>query len=106
MQYTAANMLVKAHDFGESGIFARVHAEQAGWQYLNMAALRLNKGGTFAGHVGEPEHVSVLPGGRCNIHRREGDFLKVGGRGNLVDWVVVACLLRRDTCLYIVSRVV
>ena len=97
MQYTAENMLVKARDFGESGIFARVHAEQAGWQYLNMAALRLNKGETFAGNVGEHEHVSVILGGRCNIHSSQGDFLKIGGRTHVFDGMPYAIYLPRHT---------
>ena len=40
MNYTSETMLVKSSDSGESGVFARVDAEAARWDYLNMAAMR------------------------------------------------------------------
>ena len=43
MQYTSETMLVKSKDSGGSGIFAEVSAGQAGWDYLNMAAMRLRR---------------------------------------------------------------
>ncbi|MFW5696778.1 MAG: 5-deoxy-glucuronate isomerase, partial [Phototrophicaceae bacterium] len=72
MQYTAENMLRKSQDTGKSGVFAQVNAEDAGWDYLNMAALRLNKGESYSGTVGEHEHLSVILGGRCNFHTSAG----------------------------------
>ena len=42
MQYTSETMLIKSRDTGGTGVFASVTAKQAGWDYLNMAALRLN----------------------------------------------------------------
>ena len=97
MEYTAQNLLIKAHDKGESGVFARVDAAAAGWEYLNMAALRLNQGEKYAGSVGEHEHVSVILGGRCHIRTSAGDFLNLGRRSDVFSGMPYALYLPRRT---------
>jgi len=96
MQYNAENLLVKAQDTGESGTFARVRSSDAGWDYLNMAALRLNKGETYSGSVGQNEHVSVILGGRCHIRTTRGDYLNLGRRPNVFSGMPWALYLPRD----------
>ncbi|MBT9585861.1 5-deoxy-glucuronate isomerase [bacterium] len=54
-------------DPGLPGIFAQVTAAQAGWDFLNMAALRLARGQGYHAEVGEHENVTVILGGRCRI---------------------------------------
>jgi 5-deoxy-glucuronate isomerase len=88
---------VKSQDRGETGVFARVDAQKAGWEYLNMAALRLNKGEKYSGNVGEHEHVSVLLGGRCNFYTSVGDFLDVGRRPDVFSGMPYALYLPRST---------
>ncbi len=97
MQYTSETMLVRSHDEGGTGIFARIKAEATGWEYLNMAALRLNKGETFSDNTGDNEHASVILGGVCNIRSSQGEFLKVGRRPNVFSGMPHAVYLPRNT---------
>jgi 5-deoxy-glucuronate isomerase len=97
MHYTAANLLIKSLDRGETGVFARVRPEDAGWQYLNMAAMRLNKGQTYQGSTGEHEHVTVILGGRCTIRTSAGDFAHLGRRPDVFSGMPWALYLPRRT---------
>jgi 5-deoxy-glucuronate isomerase len=97
MIYTAANLLIKSLDRGETGVFARVRPEEAGWQYLNMAAMRLNKGQTYQGSTGEHEHVTVILGGRCTIRTSAGDFANLGRRPDVFSGMPWALYLPRRT---------
>jgi 5-deoxy-glucuronate isomerase len=97
MIYTAANLLVKSQDRGETGVFARVRPAEAGWQYLNMAAMRLNRGQTYQGSTGEHEHVTVLLGGRCTIRTSAGDFANLGRRPDVFSGMPWALYLPRRT---------
>jgi 5-deoxy-glucuronate isomerase len=97
MTYTASNLLIKSQDRGETGVFARVRPEEAGWQYLNMAAMRLNKGQTYQGSTGEHEHVTVILGGRCTIRTSAGDFANLGRRPDVFSGMPWALYLPRRT---------
>jgi 5-deoxy-glucuronate isomerase len=97
MQYTSETMLVKSKDTGQSGVFASVSVEQAGWDYLNMAALRLNKGEIYQGNNNECEHVSVILGGLCHFRTSAGDFENVGGRKDVFSGMPYAVYLPRRT---------
>ena len=96
MIYTAETMLVKSQDTGGSGVFARVKAEEAGWDYLNMAALRLNNGERYSSNVGEFEHVTVILGGRCHIRTSQGEYLNLGRRPNVFSGMPWALYLPRN----------
>jgi 5-deoxy-glucuronate isomerase len=95
VNYTAETLLVKAQDTGQSGTFARVRAADAGWSLLNMAALRLNRGESHAGVVGEHEHLSVILGGRCTFRTSAGDFLNIGRRPDVFSGMPYALYLPR-----------
>ncbi len=97
MNYTAQTLRVKSQDTGGSGIFARVNAPQARWDFLNMAALRLNQGEHYAGEVGEHEHVSVILGGRCTFKTSAGDFPNIGRRPDVFKGMPYAVYLPRRT---------
>lgn len=97
MEYTTETLLVKSQDQGDSGVFARVGAAGAGWEYLNMAALRLKKGESFRGEVGAHEHVSVILGGTAHFRTSAGDFLNVGRRPNVFSGMPHALYLPRHT---------
>ena len=97
MQYTAETMLVRSHDKGDNGIFAHVTVEEAGWQYLNMAARRMGQGETWAENSGDYEYAHVILGGRCNIHTSEGDFMGIGRRPNVFSGMPYAVYLSHDT---------
>jgi 5-deoxy-glucuronate isomerase len=92
-----ANLLVRSMDQGQSGVFARVRAEEAGWNFLNMAAMRLNQGQTYSGSVGEHEHVTVLLSGRCTIRTNAGDFPNLGRRPSVFSGMPWALYLPRRT---------
>jgi 5-deoxy-glucuronate isomerase len=97
MHYTADTMLVKSQDKVKSGVFARVRADEAGWQFLNMAAIRMNRGETYRGNVGPHEHVSVILGGRCSFRTGAGNFLNIGRRPNVFSGMPWAVYLPRNT---------
>lgn len=91
------NLLVKSQDSGGSGVFSSIDAKVVGWDYLNMAALRLNKGEKYASTTGENEHVSVILGGRCHIRTSKGDYLNLGSRPNVFSGMPWALYLPRHT---------
>ncbi len=80
MRYTAENLLIPSADRGTTGIFAEVRREQAGWEFLNMQARRLNRGETWSGNTGENEWAHVILGGQCHCRSSAGDFMNVGRR--------------------------
>jgi 5-deoxy-glucuronate isomerase len=90
-------MLIRSQDKGEAGVFARVQAKDAGWSYLNMAALRLDKGEMYTGMVGEHEHVTVILGGRCTFRTSAGDFPNIGRRPDVFSGMPWALYLPRRT---------
>jgi 5-deoxy-glucuronate isomerase len=97
MDYTAENLLVKSQDRGEPGLFARVRAADVGWDYLNMAALRLPLGERYGDTTGEHENVMVILGGRCHIRTGKGDYLNLGRRPNVFSGMPWALYLPRRT---------
>ncbi|MEP7292257.1 MAG: 5-deoxy-glucuronate isomerase, partial [Chloroflexota bacterium] len=80
MNYTAETLLIRSKDTGSVGVFAEVSAAQAGWDFLNMAARRLNTGETWRGSTGDNEYVHVILGGVCTIRTSQGNFERVGRR--------------------------
>jgi 5-deoxy-glucuronate isomerase len=97
MDYTADTMLVHSKDSGGTGVFAEVSAEQAGWEYLNMAARRLNTGQTWSANTGEYEYAHVILGGTCRVRTSRGDYDSVGGRTNVFSGKPHAVYLPRRT---------
>lgn len=95
MRYTAETMLVKSIDSGGTGEFARVRAEDAGWEYLNMSAMRLDKGESFADETRECENAIVILGGVCEITTSDGAFGPVGRRPNVFSGMPYALYLSR-----------
>lgn len=97
MQYTADTMLVRAQDSGSTGIFAQVSAQQAGWQYLNMAVRRMNAGETWSGHTGGFEYAHVILGGVCKVTSTHGSWERVGRRPNVFSGMPYAVYFSRNT---------
>lgn len=95
MKYTAETMLIHSRDTGGSGVFAEISAAQAGWDYLNMAARRLNTGEKWTGSTGDYEYVHVILGGRCTIRTSQGDFEGIGKRTNVFAGMPYALYLSR-----------
>lgn len=96
MKYTSETMLIKAKDGGSTGEFARVRAEDAGWDWLNMSAYRFNKGQRYADNTRDCENALVILGGVCNIHTSDGDFTQVGRRPNVFSGMPYALYLSRN----------
>ncbi|MFQ3646277.1 MAG: 5-deoxy-glucuronate isomerase [Anaerolineae bacterium] len=90
-------LLVKAQDAGGTGVFAQVSAQQAGWDYLNMAAIRLNKGQTYEDATREHEHVSVILGGRCHFYTDRGQYENIGRRPDVFSGMPWAVYVPRRT---------
>ncbi len=90
-----SDLLVKSQDAGGSGIFTQVSAAAVGWDYLNMAAQRLNAGEKFHTHTHEHEHISVILGGRAHVRTSHGDFMNVGRRPNVFSGMPYAIYLPR-----------
>ena len=95
MRYTAETMLVRSKDTGKTGIFAEVSAQGAGWDYLNMAARRLNAGERWSGATGDNEYVHVVLGGVCAIRSSAGNFERVGRRRDVFSGMPYALYLSR-----------
>ena len=95
MDYNAETMLVKALDTGGTGTFASVNAQQAGWEYLNMAAMRLNAGESFGDNTRECENALVILGGRCTITTSDGTFENIGRRPDVFGGMPHALYLSR-----------
>jgi 5-deoxy-glucuronate isomerase len=95
MNYTAETMLIRSQDRGGTGVFASVTAAQAGWDYLNMEARRLNAGETWRGSTGSSEYAHVILGGVCNIRTSQGDFERVGRRRDVFSGMPYALYLSR-----------
>ncbi len=95
MKYTAETMLIKAQNDGGTGVFASVEAQKAGWDYLNMAAIRLNAGERFGKDTGEYENAIVILGGRCTITTSDGTFQNVGRRPNVFSGMPYALYISR-----------
>jgi len=97
MQSNAETMLIRSNDNGDYGIFTEVTAQQAGWQFLNMAARRMQQGETWSSNTGDAEYAHVILGGRCNVRTSQGDFLQVGRRANVFSGMPYAVYLSGDT---------
>ena len=91
-----SKLLIPSPDPGLPGIFAQVTAPQAGWDFLNMAALRLIHGQKYDTDVGEHEHVSVILGGRCRL-TVAGQSYELGHRPDVFAGMPHAFYLPRRT---------
>jgi len=80
-----------------ASVFARVSAEQANWNYLNMVALSLEAGKTFGITVGDYEYLAVILGGVCDIHTSHGDYLDIGRRPDVFTGMPYAIYMPRNT---------
>jgi 5-deoxy-glucuronate isomerase len=96
MKYTAETMLIRSADRGGTGEFARVRAADAGWDYLNMSAYRMNKGERYHDNTRANENVIVILGGRCSIRTSDGDFLNIGRRPDVFQGMPYALYLSRN----------
>ncbi len=97
MKYTSETMLVRSQDTGRTGVFASVTAEQAGWQFLNMAARRMNRGERWQAATEGYEYGHVILGGRCSLRSTAGDFLDIGRRSDVFSGKPYAVYLPRST---------
>jgi 5-deoxy-glucuronate isomerase len=97
MQYTSENLLVRSEETGATSIFASVTSAQAGWQYLNMAARRLNKGEKWQSNTKTCEYGHVILGGKCHVRTSAGEFLNIGQRPHVFAGKPFAVYLSRKT---------
>lgn len=97
MKYTAETMCIRSQDNGRAGCFAQISAAVAGWEYLNMAARRLDQGHTWAEQTGSFEWVHVILGGKCHIYTGQGDFHEIGARETVFGGRPFALYLPRHT---------
>ena len=97
MDYTLETLHHPSNTDPDVSVFARVSAEQAGWSYLNMVALRLVTGKTFGIKIDQYEYVAVILGGVCDVRTSRGDFLDVGRRPDVFTGMPYAIYMPRDT---------
>ncbi len=97
MPYTADTLHFPSSNDLSASVFAKLSAEQAGWQYLNMVALSLEAGKTFGITVGDYEYLAVILGGVCDIHTNHGDFVDVGRRPDVFTGMPYAIYMPRNT---------
>lgn len=96
MDYTSETMLVRSHRAGREAVFASLTAEQAGWEFLNMAARCLRKGERWSHSSGNCEFVHVVLGGACHVRTSQGNFEYIGSRANVFDGLPCAVYLSRN----------
>ncbi|MEL6310630.1 MAG: 5-deoxy-glucuronate isomerase, partial [Chloroflexota bacterium] len=86
-----------ATDDPSASVFARVSSSQAGWNYLNMVALRLEAEKTFGITIDDYEYLAVVLGGVCDIRTNRGDFLDIGRRPDVFTGMPYAIYMPRNT---------
>ena len=60
--------------------YTHVTAEKAGWQHLNFAARRLQKGASWQHHTGGDELALVILGGVAAVRSSRGNWQRIGRR--------------------------
>ena len=95
--FTADGLHLRANDAGKAGAFAGFDARRAGWDTLNFAAVRLNKGKTFEIAIDAFEYIAVVLSGRCNIKTNRGDFSGIGRRDSVFTGMPYAVYLPPQT---------
>lgn len=91
------SVIVKSHGTGNSGEFSAISAADAGWDYLNLRAVRLSMGTTSSGNTNEHELVHVILGGKCSIETSAGSFHHIGERPDVFSGLPYAVYLSRNT---------
>lgn len=91
-----ADLLIRAADRGEAGVFASVMPARAGWDYLHMEARRLHTGMTYSAHTGDHEYVHVILGGRCQV-TLGGQTHAIGRRRDVFSGLPYAAYVPRRT---------
>jgi 5-deoxy-glucuronate isomerase len=97
MDYTADKLHYVSSDDPTASVFARVSAEQAGWKFLNMVALRLETGKTFGITIDQYEYAAIILGGVCDIRTNRGNFEDVGRRPDVFTGMPYAIYMPRNT---------
>ncbi len=97
MKYSADNLLLRSTNEDKPGLFARLSAEQAGWDYLNLVAMRLEKGKTFGITIAQYEYLAVILSGVCDIRTNKGNFEQVGYRRDVFSGLPFAIYMPRNT---------
>lgn len=90
-------MLIKSRDSSEGGMLVEVTAQQAGWDFLNVAVRRLVQGEHWAGQTDGHECVHVILSGRCHVHTTYTNYLNVGRRADVFSGLPFALYLPRNT---------
>lgn len=60
--------------------YMQVTTESAGWQHLNFATRRLNRGQTWRHHIGDDELALVILSGTASVESSRGDWQQIGRR--------------------------
>lgn len=94
---TDRTLLFSGKRDGRGGVFGRVSASQADWQYINMVGLRLNKDDKFDIAIDDYEYVAVVLSGRCNIRTNRAEFTDIGYRPDVFRGLPYAIYLPRQT---------
>lgn len=97
MAFRADSIHIRATDTGKSGAFAAFDARRAGWDTLNFAAVRLDRGRTFDIAIDAFEYVAVALRGTCDIRTSRGDFQAVGRRADVFSGLPYAVYLPPHT---------
>jgi 5-deoxy-glucuronate isomerase len=73
-----------------------IHAQQAGWHYLNMEIRQLQAGERWHHHTGQYESVVVILGGSCTLTTRENTWKRLGQRTSVFDGMPTAFYISRN----------
>lgn len=103
MDSNARNLLVRPRG-DDPSVVTHVSAEEAGWEYLNMAVRRLSAGQTWSHESAQTEMAVVMLGGVADFHTSAGDFDHVGRRPDVFSGMPHAVYLSRNTTFEVTAR--
>ena len=105
MLYTAENVLVKPHTYGEDpDLILAVSPQSAGWEYISFQARRLDEGGNWSFDTGENEFALVNLSGRYRVESNRGSWDAIGGRKDVFSGGAHALYLPRHTNLTVTAE--
>jgi 5-deoxy-glucuronate isomerase len=97
MEISTSTLLFPGRSVARGRVIARVSAEQAKWNYLNLVVLHLKQGQTFDLTIEDNEYLAVILSGLCNIRTNRENFEQVGRRPNVFSGLPYAVYLPRNT---------
>lgn len=86
------------------GVYQKVLAEDAGWNYLNFEARLMKKGEVWEGNTGENEYGFILLSGNYSVTTDKGHWQTTNGRKNVFAGIAHTLYLPRHTSFTLTAQ--